>query len=84
MAVENEGWTEATCVLASAWEECRSKALHKAACEEFGIVSSRNYGVLGVEGQRSHQLLRQRSVYNFSKGQRGTHCHGHCRNSWPS
>lgn len=54
VVMENEGWTEATCVLASAWEECRNKGLHKAAYEEFVIVSSRHYGVRGVVVQRSH------------------------------
>ena len=68
VAVVNEGWTEETCVLASAWEECRNKGLHKAAYEEFVIVSSQHYGVPGVEARRSHYLRSQRSLYNISKG----------------
>jgi len=53
------GWTEATCILVSVWEECRSKVLHKAACEE---VSSPHYGVLGVEGQHSQYVPSNRAM----------------------
>jgi len=56
----NEGWIEkVVCEWASAPEACRNKELHKAAYEEFVIVASRHYEVLGVEGRTAHRLLRR-------------------------